>query len=60
MYRRGLAWDLTFRDIAFRRADARPTIHWMQDEVRRGRSIYPLAWLNQWIRLADPQLKLQS
>ncbi len=60
MYRRGLAWDLTFHDIAFRRADARPTIHWMQDEVRRGRSIYPLAWLNQWIRLADPQLKLQS
>ena len=60
MYRRKLAWDLEFRDTPWRRADARPTIHWMQDEVRRGRSIYPMAWLNSWLRLPDPQLGLQS
>lgn len=52
---RGLASSRTLASVPFHVSDARRTIDWMMEEVRAGRTIYPLAWMNRWLKLGDPQ-----
>jgi hypothetical protein len=57
MYQRQLASDVTLGRVPLRAARVRPTVTWMQDEVRRGRSIYPLAKWNRILRLGSSRCK---
>ena len=56
MYRRGFARNLQLSGVGLRSAAARPTVEWMKGDLLRGRTIYPLAGLNRWLRLNDPGL----
>lgn len=54
MFSNGIARECRLADVALRAADARKAVDWMRDEIRRGRSIYPLARANRWLRLPPP------
>lgn len=54
MYRQGLAREHHAGNVLLRSADARGTVRWMQSEIRAGRTIYPYARLNRWLRLGTP------
>jgi hypothetical protein len=54
MHRNGLVRETFPSGLALRAADAAPVIGWMHDELLRGRSLYPLAGLNRWIKFPAP------
>ncbi len=54
VYRRGLVKDLAVDGTELRVASAPAVVGWMKEEVRLGRSLYPLAGLNRWLRLGTP------
>lgn len=54
MRKHGLARTWPLAGLPFHAAEARAVVDWMKDEVRSGRTIYPLAKLNRWLKLGDP------
>lgn len=57
MYHRGFARPLALQGVPFWGAEARPLIEWMRGEVRAGRTYYPLARMNRWLKLEDPHAR---
>lgn len=57
MYRHGIAKDVEVNGIPFRAASARRMLNFMDYEIKVGRSLYPLAKMNRWLKLDQPQLE---
>jgi aminoglycoside 3-N-acetyltransferase len=54
MHRRGLARSRTLAEVPLYAANADDVVQWMKNDIRQGRSIYPLASMNRWLGLGDP------
>jgi aminoglycoside N3'-acetyltransferase len=55
MYRQGLVREVTWNGVTLYASRARDVVDWMKQEIRAGRTIYPLARSQSWLRLGDPE-----
>lgn len=54
MWRHGFVRAARPEGLSLLAVSAAPVIQWMTDDARRGRSLYPWARLNRWLRLKAP------
>jgi aminoglycoside 3-N-acetyltransferase len=57
MYRHKIAKDTSINGITLRTSSAQRMVSYMQYEIKAGRSLYPLAKVNRWLKLQEPQLE---
>jgi hypothetical protein len=51
MYRRGFVRETCICGVPLYEVDAAPAIEWMQQRVRKGKTVYPHAGLNKFLKL---------
>ena len=57
MYRHKIAKDTSINGITLRTLSAQRVVSFMQYEIKAGRSLYPLAKANRWLKLQEPRLE---
>ena len=57
MYRHRVAKDVSVNGVPLRAASAGRMSSFMDYEIKSGRSLYPLAKINRWLKLDTPQLE---
>ncbi len=55
MYRLGLVREVTSNGVTLLASRAADVVAWMKQEIRAGRTIYPLAGSQRWLRLRAPE-----
>jgi aminoglycoside 3-N-acetyltransferase len=60
MYKANLVREQKIRNVPLYAVDARKVVSWMKDEISKGRTIYPLAGMNRWLKLKGPHAILSS
>lgn len=57
MYRYKIATDTNAGGLEIRAAQAARLVFFMESEIAEGRSLYPLAKMNRWLKLQNPALE---
>jgi aminoglycoside N3'-acetyltransferase len=54
MYEANFVHEQEICNVTLHAVDARKVVSWMKDEIAKGRTIYPLAGMNRWLKLKGP------